>query len=33
MEIKGYTKNIFFSDLGNLELDLNPKKRHFIYYS
>jgi hypothetical protein len=25
MEIKGYTKNIF-SDLGNLELDLNPRK-------
>jgi hypothetical protein len=27
MEIKGYTKNIFFSDLGNLELDLNPKEK------
>lgn len=27
MEIKGYTKKIFFTDLGNLELRLNPKEK------
>jgi hypothetical protein len=27
MEIKGFTKKIFFSDLGNLELRLNPKEK------
>ena len=27
IEIKGYTKKIFFTDLGNLELRLNPKEK------
>ena len=27
MEIKGYTKKIFFTDLGGLELRLNPKEK------
>lgn len=27
LEIKGYLKKIFFSDLGNLELRLNPKEK------
>lgn len=27
MEIKGYTKKIFFTDLGSLELRLNPKEK------
>ena len=27
LEIKGYTKKIFFSDLGGLELRLNPKEK------
>lgn len=33
LEIKGYTKKIFFSELGNLELRLNPKEKtvYFLF--
>lgn len=33
MVLKGYTKKIFFSDLGNLELRLNPKEKAlYLFY-